>query len=478
MKLIALLFSCLLLQTGLAQNYVDIQFEIETSFDIEYRTASDFGGNERSLLLDLSLPIGDSLPECGRPLAVIVHGGAFLVGDKADSRPAQLREDFAGRGYAAAAIQYRLGMFHTSSNVHCNVSNLGIEWDCFNMTDSSEWYRAYYRAIQDVHAAIRFLADQPEMYQIDPENIFLIGESAGGFIVMGAGFLDDGPEVLEELIAEQQDVPAPNAIYDLPCIQGFGLDTSIASLSLTRPDLGAISPVLPLPYEIQGVASFYGGAFNNIFGSQNASIPALYLFHQPNDLIVPYAYNRLLAGYAYCATQFPFNCAYIINRPFAYGSQAIAELLDGMAANGQAIPEYLFESTSNTTDCAGQIINPSQQGHNLDSYSLRTENVAAFFAEQINPCLPSRVVEKTIRKTFSIAPSLLARPELQVLGPLTAGTQLRVWTFDGQLVYDEFCSAPAVGKTIALPLKTAGVYLLLIQNESLSEVHPFFYTPE
>ena len=65
-----------------AQPWVDTTFSIQSEFDITYGTATTFAGYEDTLKLDVSYPIDDVSPGCGRPLMVIVHGGGWFDGDK------------------------------------------------------------------------------------------------------------------------------------------------------------------------------------------------------------------------------------------------------------------------------------------------------------------------------------------------------------------------------------------------------------
>ena len=85
-------------------------------------------------------------------------------------------------------------MFQTNSQVNCNISAFGIPWNCLNMQDTAEWFRGYYRGMQDAKGAIRFLVNHAAEYQIDPSNVYLVGESAGGFIALATAFLDDPAE--------------------------------------------------------------------------------------------------------------------------------------------------------------------------------------------------------------------------------------------------------------------------------------------
>lgn len=390
---------------GFAQKWVDTTYSIQTVRDIQYGTATDFAGTPRSLDLDISYPIGDTTPLCGRPLIVIVHGGAWLVGDKADIVPVKMREDFAKRGYTSASVNYRLGQFNTNNPVNCNVSTLfNVPWNCLNMTDSSEWYRANHRGIQDVKGAIRYLVNNASTYDIDPSNVFITGESAGGFIAMGAGFLDDTTEVLTNLTGLYPDAPSPNTIYESPCIQATGYATDIASMDLSRPDLGSYEGLLNSPtntsYKIKGVGNFFGAVFNNIFHSTNNTPPALYLYHQPCDLIVPHNYNRVFSGYQNCFMGFPTSCGYIINRPLVHGSYKIKAMLDTMINNSLVTPDYLFDNTNNQWNCLQQT-NTSQVCHAIDNYWLRTSNMASFFATKIDTC-QSVGIDKLSTQSLSI----------------------------------------------------------------------------
>ncbi|MDA8886788.1 alpha/beta hydrolase [Bacteroidia bacterium] len=255
----------------------------------------------KKLEMDISYPTDDTIPVCGGPLIVLIHGGTWLLGSKEDVSVVRMREDFAKRGYASASVNYRLGQFNTHLRVNCNVSSLfDVNWNCLNMADESEWYRAQHRAVQDVNGAIRFLVNNATSYNIDPSNIFIVGESAGGFVALSAGFTDNNSELIDSLTGAYPNVPKPNSIYESTCIQANGFALDIDSMDLSRPELGSYEGLLNPPvnnsYSIKGVGSFFGGVFNNVFHSISSTIPALYLYHQPCDLIVPYNYSRVFTG--------------------------------------------------------------------------------------------------------------------------------------------------------------------------------------
>ncbi|MCB0661969.1 MAG: carboxylesterase family protein [Saprospiraceae bacterium] len=367
-----------------AQPWVSTDYSIASSHDIYYGSATGFAGAEDSLLLDISFPTDDQPPVCGRPLLIVIHGGSWMAGDKDEGYATRFREDFAKRGYVVASINYRLGLFHTDRFVNCNVA----DWNCFNSTDSTEWYRANFRGIQDVKGAIRYLVGQKAQYEIDPDNVFILGESAGAFIALGVGFLEDN-EIPNGIVSMMPDAPAPNTLYENNCIKKFNLANSINEMDLSRPNMGSVEGSLHTSYidsfTIKGVASYYGGVFHNIFRSAKPQ-PALYLYHQACDLIVPHRTGRLLAGYNTCYSGFPANCGTIINRPVVWGSYTIADTLAAMLQNGENTPELEFEGINFNYNCLQQATNPAIACHAIDNYALRTRNLASFFSRFVSSC--------------------------------------------------------------------------------------------
>lgn len=421
MKRINLLVIVILFNHTLsAQKWVDTLFQIQQLGPITYSSAVDFAGNTRNLSFDLCLPTNDTPPPCGRPLLIAIHGGAFFGGNKGIDAPPSWMRDFAKRGYVTTSIDYRLGLFQTSSEINCNISLTGFPWNCLNMQDTAEWYRAAYRGMQDAKDVITFLVNNAATYKIDPRNIYLVGESAGGFIAMSTAFLDM-PNEKPVQCGNLSNATPPHLIYENTCIQLYNLDTSIASLQLQRPDLGSIlgtqNPT-STPYTIKGVGSFYGALFSDVFSQYNyTKAPVLYMYHQPNDLVVPFDYDRFYAGAAYCATQWPSNCQWIINRPFIYGSKGIKKMIDNLAGGSIPLPTYILDTTSNYADCLTQIANPLLSGHSIDTYWTRTLHMAQLFAPTIDTssmCTPNSLSNDLVKKSITIYPNPILENILRI----------------------------------------------------------------
>ena len=100
--------------------------------------------------LDLYIPSGAG----PFPIVIIVHGGAFLMGDKAAGDATTGIDQLLSQGFAVASINYRLsGEAKTPAQ------------------------------IQDVKAAVRFLRANATQYNLDPQNFGAWGGSAGGSLV-------------------------------------------------------------------------------------------------------------------------------------------------------------------------------------------------------------------------------------------------------------------------------------------------------
>ncbi|WP_235922896.1 alpha/beta hydrolase [Rugamonas aquatica] len=110
---------------------------------------------DRCLKLDLYLPLA-ARADVGMPVVVLVHGGGWRAGFRAEFAPMAVR--LAQRGYAAVTVSYRL---------------------------SGE--APYPAAIHDVRAAVRWVRGHAGQYRLDPRRIALAGGSAGGQIASLAG---------------------------------------------------------------------------------------------------------------------------------------------------------------------------------------------------------------------------------------------------------------------------------------------------
>jgi acetyl esterase/lipase len=148
-------YSSLIIEDKLNVDYTEIVLQVaENMKDNPFK-------DELELKMDIYFP--DSDQQTNRPLVLLIHGGAFIAGDKADKLPVSLAMSLARKGFVVASINYRIGYVLVPGRY----SNLE---------------RCMYKGVQDVRAALRYLSSRSKDFRIDPEQVFLGGNSAGGFL--------------------------------------------------------------------------------------------------------------------------------------------------------------------------------------------------------------------------------------------------------------------------------------------------------
>jgi Secretion system C-terminal sorting domain/Carboxylesterase family/alpha/beta hydrolase fold len=437
--------------------WVSKQYAIKDS-TVNYLTAVDYRNLNVTMSMDISRPTNDPPRSCGRPLMILIHGGAFIGGSRNADDLVVIRQDFAKRGYVVASIDYRLGMISTYNSYGCALATLaGVSWDCLNQTDSLEWYRALHRGIQDAHAAIRYFMNNNQPYRVDPNNVFVVGESAGAFIALGTGFIDVASEQLPGTGARPA-APQPNSIYIGRCTG------TIANMNTARPDLGSYLGTgnwpSQRPYTIRGVGDLYGACFKNPFlqNADNAKIPSLYIFHQVGDRIVSHNSYWVAGRAAYCLVNSGICPTYLINTPMSHGGTTIKNWINTLAANGQPRPVMQAEILNNPGDCSQYFSAPDE--HFMDNYTLRTGNMATFFSSKIVGCT-NKVMQSasTTLQSVTVYPNPSTGTFQIQLESGNSLIQLKVYDLVGKLV----CVASAAGQTQELtlpPMLTPGTYIL------------------
>jgi len=224
-----LLFLCFAVSFLHAQNtrYVDPIFsDVDVEYDVVY-------GNNISVLtgapaaldlkMDVYTPAGDT--ETDRPVVLYFHTGSFLpqyingqiTGGRLDSTVVEICTRLAQRGYVAMAVTYRQGWLPTSPDQNVRTGSL---------------LQAAYRGIQDARTCVRYLRKDVDIngnsYGIDPDKIVMWGQGTGGYISLGAAFLDDYSEiVIDKFINSQTALP-----FVVESVHGDIYGTSTAQLNL------------------------------------------------------------------------------------------------------------------------------------------------------------------------------------------------------------------------------------------------------
>ena len=94
-----------------------------------------------------------------RPAILFIHGGALIMGSRRWLNPVQVQK-YVDAGYAVISIDYRLAPQAKLDQI-----------------------------LEDLDAAYRWIrSDAPTLFRIDPNRIAVVGQSAGGYLALMAGF--------------------------------------------------------------------------------------------------------------------------------------------------------------------------------------------------------------------------------------------------------------------------------------------------
>lgn len=202
-----------------------------THSDVEYGQVAG-----EKLLLDVHEPDGKG----PFPVAIYVHGGGWIGGDKANPDDSPMLEILNKASFTWFSINYRLAPNH--------------RWPACE---------------DDVQTAIRWVKANAVNYKGDPSRIVLIGYSAGGQLATYAA------TVVDESIAVQAVIgcaPLTDFVQELPK-RGNILGSAQRSLlnrpqELTMESLGMLKALSPVNYIRAGVPPFL-----LIHGDADQSVP-------------------------------------------------------------------------------------------------------------------------------------------------------------------------------------------------------------
>ncbi len=218
------------------------------------------------LKLDVYYPKTDVFKN--RPLVMLIHGGAFYIGSKESAAEQSLATSLAKSGYVVASIDYRLGFKLSPGDVELSA----------------------YRAVQDAHAALRFLAHNAVGLGVNSSQIYVGGTSAGAVASLNVAFLDNDERPKRILENEKE---------------GYVTKIEASGNKYTE------------AFEIKAVANMWGAVADLNIIDKEEKISVLSI-HGTADGIVPYEYDH------------PFQNSLMVNRLLMdkmYGSKPIHDRL-------------------------------------------------------------------------------------------------------------------------------------------------------
>lgn len=296
------IFSCK--EKKAAHDTAPYSFTGLTAADVTFASI-DTNGYKEDLKLDVYMP-HDTI-EKKYPLTIYMHGGGFKEGEKADGK--NFCEMLADKGFVVASINYRTG-WEKGKNP-CDLDTLSVKV-------------AVYRALQDAHAAIRFLTANAVAYAADTNWTFLTGSSAGSILSLGTHYYDQ----------QAADAFFGNIADTLGPLYTFGNNYRSESV-------------------IKAMAAMWGGLNNPYLLTKDNGVPTIF-FHGEKDNVAPWNVD-----YFYTCKNF-FPC---------YGSKPLYERLDTLG-----IPVSAY-------------IDPNG-GHGVFPTAFRVDKITDFFNGVMHNAVP------------------------------------------------------------------------------------------
>lgn len=203
------------------------------------------------------------------PVILVIHGGAFMGGDKRDIQLTPMLEGLK-RGYAVVSMNYRM---------------------------SGE--AIFPALVQDVRAAIRWVRANAEKFLLDPEKIAAWGGSAGGYLSLMAGVAADIPELDDPTLGNPDQPGHVQAVVAwFPPTDFLKMDEQLAESGFVQPSefahSGENSPEsLILGQKITEIPELVRKANPETY--IRPGLPPFFIQHGTADDTVPYQQSQSFA---------------------------------------------------------------------------------------------------------------------------------------------------------------------------------------
>ena len=241
------------------------------------RPTDDCSNTASSLIYDVYYPLHNYARQ-KLPAVILFHGGSFRECPGINQTLLKtLCQEFAKRGFVTFNVEYRRGTIRDSRNTSYQ---------------SAQDMLAGYRGLQDSKGAIRSIIKRQRLhninfpqdpYQIDTNQIFIGGVSAGGFLTLIDGWFSD--QMIYDIHRSGKDSPL---IQDL--------------LGPINADYYFGEPGISYKPLVKGIVSFWGGTpvpvqyLNKqatFFSRESGATPKpIIAFHGARDSTFPYYMNK------------------------------------------------------------------------------------------------------------------------------------------------------------------------------------------
>lgn len=195
-----------------------------------------------SLRFDIYYPTGATSNK-KYPVFFGLHGGSFTTATKTSMT--EFSDEMADYGFIIIAPDYRVGYYKNPI-------------PCVDPQDSVNLQEAIYRAMQDVNACMRYVANNANMLNVDTSWMFVGGISSGGTLALNLSYITDS----------LASVYYPNTVANWGTLHNVG-------------------NTLPYNYKIKGICPMWGGMpyWDSLINTQSA-IPTI-LFKGGKDVNLP-----------------------------------------------------------------------------------------------------------------------------------------------------------------------------------------------
>ncbi len=386
---------------------------------------------KKDLLMDIYEPVDDNAEK--RAAVIVCHGGAFVASSKDDfsQKSVAYTDSLAARGYVTASLEYRQGVL---------MSEVETKDGYDEIIDSVDFARTVYKAIQDVHAAVRYFRKNAAELKVDTNKIYIVGNSAGRMLA------------LENIYAKSKK--------DFPAYVDKKGATSLGELD----EYGETG----VGGHANGVVALWG-AIHNAGLVKNSKVP-VFLAHGDSDYVMPFGkghaisdVDRMLGEKGSMLKMFGMFLK--VHTPTLYGSAVIDSILNERkvyhefyAPRGFGLKHEFYDATR-TDENGDEVVYADSVQNKVFAflYNLAVDSVPAWQKPSSLPmvalALASRITMGEDNRSFTVE-----RGE---------NLAYAVFELNGRRV---MAGRVSRGQTVDLSILHNGVYYLRVQGEPVRRI--------